>query len=182
MLLQGKTFQTCESLYFKNLSYVTLRLKFSSLFFKHLSLLAFLVVYWLYMCTFMLVDNQTCVKKHNKNASLGAPCSSVGTARAPCSEALQWTRVRLPAWVPLVRVSPPQSSSSPLSCHIYKLTCQWSHKRPNIYIYIKILYISTYPRRTTSTLCLCLQTWLEHMLYKVGSFEHSVTFRHKQGH
>ena len=36
----------------------------------------------------------------------GAPHSSVGSVRDPCAEALQRTRVRLPARVPLLRVTP----------------------------------------------------------------------------
>ena len=47
----------------------------------------------------------------------GAPFSTVGRARAPCAKALQWTLVRLPAWVPLLRVTPPLSP--PVSCHIF---------------------------------------------------------------
>ena len=35
------------------------------------------------------------------------PLSSVSSARDPCAEALQRTRVRLPAWFPLLRVTPP---------------------------------------------------------------------------
>ena len=46
----------------------------------------------------------------------GAPFSSVGRARAPCAEALQWTRVRLPARIPLLRVT------LPLSCHVFSFS------------------------------------------------------------
>ena len=38
---------------------------------------------------------------------LGAPLSSVGSARDPCAEALQRTRARLLAQVPLLCVTPP---------------------------------------------------------------------------
>ena len=46
------------------------------------------------------------VQKYIRN---GTPFSSVGRTRVPCAEALQRTRVRLPAWVPLLRVTPPLS-------------------------------------------------------------------------
>ena len=42
-----------------------------------------------------------------KTRQHGAPLSSVGSACDPCAEALQWSWVRLPAWVPLLRVTPP---------------------------------------------------------------------------
>ena len=38
---------------------------------------------------------------------MGAPLSSVGSVCDPCAEALQRTWVRLPAQVPLLRVTPP---------------------------------------------------------------------------
>ena len=41
-----------------------------------------------------------------KDMMPGVPCSSVGRARAPCAEALQRTRIRLPVRVPLLRVTP----------------------------------------------------------------------------
>ena len=41
-----------------------------------------------------------------KKSYHGVPLSSV-SARDPCAEALQRTQVRLPAWVPLLRVTPP---------------------------------------------------------------------------
>ena len=48
-----------------------------------------------------------------ENYIFGAPFGSVGRARVPCAEALQRTWVRLPAWVPLLRVT------LSLSCHIF---------------------------------------------------------------
>ena len=47
--------------------------------------------------------------KATKCTSTVAPLSSVGSARDPCAEALQRTRVRLPARVHLLLVTPPLS-------------------------------------------------------------------------
>ena len=45
----------------------------------------------------------TCWRKHEKQA----PLNLVGSSCDPCAKALQRTRVRLLAWVPLLRVTPP---------------------------------------------------------------------------
>ena len=49
----------------------------------------------------------------------GVLFSSAGRAGFPCTEdlsLLQWPRVRVPAWNPLLQVSPPLSH--PVSCHL----------------------------------------------------------------
>ena len=48
-----------------------------------------------------------------------APLSSVASMCDPCAEALQWTRVRLPAQVPMLRVTPPLFPVT-----LFKLYCQ----------------------------------------------------------
>ena len=59
----------------------------------------------------------------SKSLLCGAPFSSVGRARVLCAEALQRTWVRLPAWVPLLRVTPVISSAvlsiKPLKKNLY---------------------------------------------------------------
>ena len=53
----------------------------------------------------------SCIQLHLKFAKW-VLFSSVGGAGIPCTEALyslQWTQVRLQAWVPLLHVTPPLS-------------------------------------------------------------------------
>ena len=56
---------------------------------------------------FVLADFHCCWWPTSKYEGLGALLSSVGSVRNPCAEALRQTQVRLPAWVPLPRVTPP---------------------------------------------------------------------------
>ena len=80
---------------------------------------------------------------------LGTPFTSVGRAGIPCTEALsslQRSRVRVPAWGPLLRVAPPLSH--PVSCRIFSCSINNNEKKGHILMY--------------TILCICLvnHRWL----------------------
>ena len=62
-----------------------------------------------------------------KKVKIGVAFSSLGRAGIPCTlSSLQWTRVRVLVWGPLLHVTSPLSQ--PVSCHVFSCSINKSQK------------------------------------------------------